>query len=109
MSILDDLLGLVAGSFHGLPTLAVMVLPFVAGLLVGIIIKKILKIGLIIAAIAIVASYFGFINLSDAAREAKSLVSRYGPEITNYMSLTIGILPLGLGFFVGFAIGLLFG
>jgi uncharacterized membrane protein (Fun14 family) len=35
------------------------------------------------------------------------LVDKYGPMAVQYGTLLIGILPLGIGFIIGFAVGFL--
>jgi hypothetical protein len=67
MSVLDDIFHFVtSGSIGGLPTIVVMILPFVIGLIVGYFIHKFLKIAIIAAIILFVVSYFGFYGLSLA-------------------------------------------
>jgi uncharacterized membrane protein (Fun14 family) len=36
-----------------------------------------------------------------------SLVEQYGPIVVQYGTLLIGILPLGIGFIIGFGVGFL--
>ena len=87
----------------GLPTIVVMILPFVIGLIVGYLFHKFLKIAIIAAIILVVVAYLGFFGLSLGA--LKDLSDKYGPIAIQYGTLLIGILPLGIGFIVGLIIG----
>jgi uncharacterized membrane protein (Fun14 family) len=108
LTVLDDLLKMMSGSFNGLPSLVVMAVPLVVGLILGYIVKKILKIGLILVAIALVAAYFGFINLGNVTSEAQSMVNQYGPVAMSYLSIFFGIVPLSIGLVIGFILGFVF-
>ena len=105
MAIIDDLFHLVTGSFGGIPSIAVMAIPLIIGLVIGFLIKKALKIGLILIVIAFVASYFGFVNLGNLAQEGKNLAVKYGPTALSYVALFFGIIPLSLGLVVGIVVG----
>ena len=107
MGALDDVIGFItSGSIGGLPTIVVMILPFVIGLIVGYLVHKFLKIAIIAGIILVVVSYFGFFGLSLGA--LKDLSDKYGPIAVQYGTLLIGILPLGIGFIVGLIIGFIF-
>ncbi len=108
LSILDDLTHLMSGNIGGLPSLAVMAVPLVVGLILGYIVRRVLKIGLILVAVALIASYFGFVSLSGMTSEAQSLVTKYGPIANSYVSLFFGIIPLGIGLVIGFLLGFIF-
>ena len=104
MGILEDIFNFItSGSLGGLPTIVVMIIPFIVGLIVGYLIHKFLKIAIIAAIIVLVAAYFGVFGLSLGA--LKDLSEKYGPVAIQYGTLLIGILPLGIGFFIGFLIG----
>jgi uncharacterized membrane protein (Fun14 family) len=83
-----------------------MIIPFVIGLIVGFLIKKMLKIAIIAAVILVVVSYLGFFGLSLGALQ--NLADTYGPIALHYGALLMGILPLGLGLIVGLIIGFIF-
>ncbi|MGQ9468742.1 MAG: hypothetical protein ACUVTD_02800 [Nitrososphaerales archaeon] len=104
---LEEIIALIQGSIYGMPTIVIMIIPFIIGLIIGFFIKKILKIMIIVAILVLIASYFGLISLSNIATELTELVSKYGPEVSYYVSLIIGALPLGLGFIIGLIIGFL--
>jgi uncharacterized membrane protein (Fun14 family) len=108
LSILDDLMHLISGNLGSLPSLLVMAVPFIVGLILGYVVKRALKIGLILIALALVASYLGFFSLSGMASEAQSLVTKYGPVAKSYISIFFGIIPLSIGLVIGFIIGLIF-
>ena len=95
-----------SGNIGGLPTIVVMILPFVIGLIVGYLVHKFLKIAIIAAVILVIVSYLGFFGLSLGT--LSDLANTYGPIVYQYGVLLIGILPLGLGFFVGAIIGFIF-
>lgn len=107
MSVFDDIFNFItSGSIGGLPTIIVMILPFVIGLIVGYFVHKFLKIAIIAAIILVVASYLGFYGLSLGA--LKDVADKYGPVALHYGVLLIGMLPLGLGFIVGLIVGFIF-
>jgi uncharacterized membrane protein (Fun14 family) len=108
LGLVDELLQFItSGSIAGLPTIVVMILPFIVGLIVGFLVKKFLKIAIIAAIILVVVSYLGFYGLSLGA--LKDLADKYGPLALHYGVLLIGILPLSIGFVVGLILGFLFG
>jgi uncharacterized membrane protein (Fun14 family) len=107
LSVFDDIFHFItSGSIGGLPTIIVMILPFVIGLIVGYFVHKFLKIAIIAAIILVVVSYFGFYGLSLGA--LKDVADKYGPVALHYGVLLIGMLPLGLGFIVGLIVGFIF-
>ena len=104
LAILDEIFRFItSGSMGGIPTIVVMILPFVGGLILGYMVRKFLKIAIIAGIILVVVAYLGFFGLSLGA--LKNLADIYGPVAIHYGTLLIGILPLGLGFFVGLIIG----
>ncbi|MCW4047743.1 MAG: hypothetical protein NWE99_09340 [Candidatus Bathyarchaeota archaeon] len=108
MGLLDDLFGFIAsGNIAGIPTIVIMIIPFIIGLVIGFFIKKMLKIAIIAAIIVVIASYLGFFGLSLGA--LASVAEQYGPVVFHYAVLLMGMLPLGLGFVVGLILGFLFG
>jgi len=92
-----------SGTIGGIPPLVLMIIPFIIGLVVGYLVHKMLKIGIIAAIILVVVAYFGFFGLSLDA--LKGIADTYGPIAIQYGVLLMGILPLGLGLIVGFVIG----
>lgn len=96
-----------SGNIGGLPPLVLMAFPFVLGLAVGFLVKRLLKIALIAGVIIALVSYFGFLNLSVGS--LKDLAARYGPLTFQYAALLLGILPLSIGLIIGLVIGFLFG
>jgi uncharacterized membrane protein (Fun14 family) len=107
MGALDDVFHFItSGTIAGLPTIVVMILPFVVGLIVGYLIHKFLKIAIVAGIILLIVAYLGFFGLSLGS--LKDLSDKYGPVAIQYGTLLIGILPLGLGFIVGLIIGFIF-
>jgi uncharacterized membrane protein (Fun14 family) len=107
LGAIDDVIRFItSGSIGGLPTIVVMILPFIIGLIVGYLVHKFLKIAIIAAIILIVVAYFGFFGLSLSV--LKDYATQYGPIVYQYGVLLIGILPLGIGFIVGLIIGFIF-
>jgi len=107
LDLLGDLLGLITGSIGGLPTIAIMAVPFVVGLIVGFLIKKVLKWAIIAGIIVVVVAYFGFFGLSLSA--LGDLVTQYGPLAAQEAILLFGMLPLGIGLVIGLILGFIFG
>ena len=108
MGLIDELLGFIAsGNIAGIPTIVIMAIPFIIGLIIGFLVKKMLKIAIIAAIIVVIVSYLGLFGLSLGA--LKDIADTYGPAVFHYGALLIGMLPLGLGFIVGLIIGFVFG
>ena len=108
MGLIDDLLGFItSGSIAGIPTLVVMAIPFIIGLIIGFLVKKTLKIAIVVGIIVVIVNYLGLFGLSLGA--LKDIADQYGPTTIHYAVLLIGMLPLGLGFIIGLIIGFLFG
>lgn len=106
MGVLEDIFSFItSGTMLGLPTIVVMIIPLIVGLIVGFLARKFLKIAIIAAVIIVVVAYLGFFGLSLSA--LKNMVEQYGPIALQYGALIVGILPLGLGFFIGAIIGFL--
>ena len=108
MGLIDDLLGFItSGNIAGIPTIVVMVIPFIIGLIIGFFVKKMLKIAIIAGIIVVIVSYLGLFGLSLGA--LKDIADKYGPSAVHYGVLLIGMLPLGLGLIIGLIIGFVFG
>ena len=107
LDLISDLLGRITGSLGGLPTIAVMAVPFIVGLIVGYLIKKMLKWAIIAGIIVVVIAYFGFFGLSLAT--LGDLANQYGPIAAQGAILLFGFLPLGIGFLLGLSLGFIFG
>ncbi|MCW4009143.1 MAG: hypothetical protein NWF05_00790 [Candidatus Bathyarchaeota archaeon] len=107
LDLLSDLLGRLSGSIGGLPTIAVMAVPFIVGLIVGFLVKKVLKWAIIAGVIVVVVAYFGFFGLSLSA--LGDLATQYGPMAAQGAIMLFGLLPLGLGFLLGLILGFIFG
>ena len=107
LDLLGDLLGLITGSIGGLPTIAIMAVPFIVGLIVGFLIKKVLKWAIIAGIIVVVVAYFGFFGLSLSS--LGDLATKYGPMAAQEAILLFGMLPLGIGLVIGLILGFIFG
>jgi uncharacterized membrane protein (Fun14 family) len=104
MGVLEEIFAFItSGTMMGLPTIVLMLIPLIIGLIVGFLARKFLKFAIIAAVIILIAAYLGFFGLSLGG--LKDLAEQYGPMAIQYGTLIIGILPLGLGFFVGAIIG----
>jgi uncharacterized membrane protein (Fun14 family) len=108
MSIINDLLGVLGGTIAGLPTIVVIALPFIVGLIIGYMIKKLLKIGIILGLVTLIAVYLGFVNLDTLSKELSALVDKYGPVVMSYVAVFFGIVPLSVGLILGIALGFIF-
>jgi uncharacterized membrane protein (Fun14 family) len=106
MGVLDGIFNYILhGTIVGLPTYLVMLFPLIVGLIVGFLTRKFLKWAIIAAIVIFIAAYLGFFGLNLGT--LKNLADQYGPIAIQYGTLLIGILPLGVGFFVGLIIGFL--
>jgi uncharacterized membrane protein (Fun14 family) len=108
MGLIDEVVNFVInGNIGGLPPLAVMILPFVVGLIVGFLVNKVLKIAVIVIIVLAVAIYFGLYSLDIPTLQ--QLAQQYGPAAVQLGVLIVGVLPLGIGFIVGAIIGFILG
>jgi uncharacterized membrane protein (Fun14 family) len=108
LGLIDELLGFItSGNIAGIPTIVVMTIPFIIGLIIGFLVKKTLKIAIVVGIIVVIVSYLGLFGLSLGA--LKDVADQYGPATIHYAVLLIGMLPLGLGLIIGLIIGFLFG
>jgi uncharacterized membrane protein (Fun14 family) len=106
MGIVEDIFGFVtSGSIAGLPPIVLMIIPLIVGLIVGYLVHKFLKIAIVVAVIVAIAAYLGFLSLDTAAMS--DLAVQYGPIVVQYGTILIGLLPLGIGFIIGLAVGFL--
>jgi uncharacterized membrane protein (Fun14 family) len=104
----DEILKLVtAGSLFGLPTFAFMSMPFIVGLVVGFLLKKAAKIGLILLVLSAAGMYFGVFSISFD--KLKHLGSVIAPTAQHGAAVVIGMLPLGTGLIVGLILGFKYG
>ncbi len=95
-----------SGSISGIPTIAVMALTLIMGVVVGYIIKRMLKIAIILGILVVAAAYLGVFSLSFES--LKTAAEQHGPQVVHYATLIIGIMPLGIGFVIGVVIGFIF-
>jgi glucan phosphoethanolaminetransferase (alkaline phosphatase superfamily) len=102
MDLLSDLFGRITGNLGGVPTLLIMAVPFIIGLIIGFFIKKSLKIAIIAAIILVIATYFGFFGLTW------STLGNVGMDVIQGGILLFGMLPLGIGLVIGLIIGFIF-
>lgn len=108
MAVIDELLRFISeGSILGLPSSVVMVIPFILGLIVGFLVKRVLKIAVVVGLIIAAVAYLGLFNLS--LEGLKDIVTQYGPQAAHYAVILLGMLPLSVGFIIGLIIGFLFG
>ena len=106
--MLEELFGFIfSGNISGIPTIIIMIVPFIVGGIIGFLIKKFFKLLLILTIIVFISSYLGFftINLSTL----KTIAETYGAQVIHYGTILIGILPIGLGLIAGLVIGFLLG
>jgi uncharacterized membrane protein (Fun14 family) len=108
LNLLSDLWGFISkGTVVGLPTLVIMAIPFIVGIIVGFLVKKFLKWAIIAIVIVLVLAYFGVWGLSFS--KLQEWATTYGPLAAQEAILVIGILPLGVGFVIGLIFGFIFG
>lgn len=108
MGLLDEVINFITnGNIGGIPTLAVMSIPLVVGLIVGFLAIKFLKIALLVIIILAVAIYLGLYTLDISTLQ--HLASQYGPAALHLGAILVGMLPLGIGFAIGAIIGFILG
>jgi uncharacterized membrane protein (Fun14 family) len=108
LDLIGDLLGFITGgTLAGLPTIVVMAIPFIVGLIVGFLVKNFLKWAIIAGIILVVVAYLGFFGLTLSGLQ--NMAETYGPMAIQGGILLFGILPLGIGFVVGLILGFIFG
>lgn len=85
---------MVGGSLGpGIPSLAVMAIPLVVGIVIGYFVRKAIKIRIILIVVAIIASYLGFVSFASIEQGTKNLVSIYGPIAASYVAILLGSYP----------------
>jgi len=108
MGLIDEVMNFVVnGNIGGLPPLAVMILPFIVGLIVGFLVNKVLKIAVIAIIVLAVAIYFGLYTIDIPTLQ--QLAQQYGPAAVQLGVLIVGVLPLSIGFIVGAIVGFILG
>lgn len=101
LNLLNYLWGFIGkGTIIGLPTLVIMAIPFIVGLIVGFLVRKFLKWAIVAFVIVLVLAYFGVWGLSFS--KLQEWATAYGPLAAQEVIIVIGILPLGVGFVIGF-------
>ncbi|MGB9729047.1 MAG: hypothetical protein ACP5GU_02110 [Thermoprotei archaeon] len=93
------------GTISGIPVAGFSLFSFILGLVIGYLLRRLIKLALLVGFIVILASYLGFINVS----EVKNMAQKYGPDIISYLALIIGIIPVSLGLVIGLVIGFFYG
>jgi uncharacterized membrane protein (Fun14 family) len=108
MGLIDEIFNFITnGNIAGMPTLAVMSIPLVIGLIVGFLAIKFLKIAILVIIIVAVAVYLGFYSLDISTLQ--QLAQQYGPSALHLGAFLIGLLPLTVGFAIGAIIGFILG
>jgi len=118
LAIWDDLFRILQGgipagadqviSFYGLPPIVLAALPFIIGLILGILIKRALKLVITLALVAVIALYLGIVSWGTLNAYLEKVYATI-PLAIHYAALLFAMLPLGLGFAIGLLIGLRFG
>ena len=118
MAIWDDLVRILQGSiptganqtisFYGLPPIVLAAVPFIVGLVLGVLIKRALKLVITLVLVVAIALYFGVISWAALNSYLEKVYANI-PLAMHYAALLFAVLPLGLGFVIGFLIGLRFG
>ena len=108
MGLTDELLHFITnGSVFGIPSLAVMAIPLVLGIIIGFFAIKFLKLVVVIVIILAVVVYFGFYSLNIPALQ--QIAQQYGSDALAYGALLLGMLPLSIGLAIGVIIGVILG
>lgn len=86
MGVLEGIFEFISsGTIFGLPTFVVMLFPLIAGLIVGFLARKFLKIAIIATVVILIAAYLGFFGLNLTT--LKSLAEEFGPIAIQYGTL----------------------
>lgn len=80
-----------------------LALQFLLGLLIGFIIKKALKIGVLLAGLALIGTYFGVVRFDSLRRALRELLRGVRPSLLPLVSE----IPLSIGLVGGVIIGFL--
>jgi len=108
MALLDELLKYISsGQVFGLPTMAFMAIPFVVGVVLGLMIKKALKMAILLTIIVALATYLGIVSVS--LDKLKAVFDAYGSQAAMYAAMVIALLPLSAGLVIGLIIAFKFG
>jgi uncharacterized membrane protein (Fun14 family) len=108
MGLIEEIINFITnGNIGGLPTLGVMAIPLVIGVIVGFFAIKFLKIALLIIVILAVVIYLGLYSLD--INTLHQLAQQYGSSALHLGALLIGVLPLSIGFVIGVIIGFILG
>jgi uncharacterized membrane protein (Fun14 family) len=106
MGLESDLFNLMSSTFgSGIPSLVLMALPLIVGIVIGYVLRKAIKIGIILLIIVLVATFLGFVSLANVEQGAKELITKYGPSAASYIAILFGIIPLSIGLVIGIIIG----
>ncbi len=103
LDIWSQIIGLLQGTTVGLPTLVIMAIPFIVGIVVGFLVKKFLKWAIIAFVVLIVLAFFGVWGLNFAT------LTQWGGIALQWGILIVGVLPLTFGFVIGLILGFVFG
>jgi uncharacterized membrane protein (Fun14 family) len=103
LDLLGDLFNLIGGSLGGLPTVVIMAIPFIVGIVVGFLVKKVLKWAIIGFIIVVILAYFGVWGLSF------NTLWTWGAVALPLAIAVVGLLPLTIGFVIGLILGFVFG
>ena len=83
------------------------IISFILGLFIGVLIKKVLKVGIVLVAIVVLLIALGVVSPNTALSFIKTLVTTITPVAEGYATEALAYLPYNSIFFlIGLAIGL---
>ena len=94
-------LELLSGTIGGIPLTLAAIVPFALGLMIGFFAKKAIKLGVLIGLIVATAIFFGVLQFGSLISGVQTL----GPGAITLVAIVAGVLPLGVGFGIGVAVG----
>ncbi len=108
MSLPEEFLRILGGSIRGFSPIFIVAVPLIIGIAIGYLIRRVLKVGIILALAALLATFLGLINLGAVAGELTGIVHKYGSVVLSYLAIAFGVIPLTVGLLIGIILGFLF-
>ncbi len=96
-----------SGQAFGLPTIVFMAIPFIIGLILGFLVKKMLKMVIPLVILVALAAYLGLVTIN--LNKLKDIFNAYGSQTAMYVAMIISIVPLSAGLIIGVIVAFMVG